>query len=82
MQTLAEELEKTSSIRVNSLNPGGTRTGMRKAAYPAEDPKSQPLPEQIMPVYLYLMSDEAKAIHGQAMDVRDFEPGKYLPLSN
>ena len=82
MQTLAEELEKTSSIRVNSLNPGGTRTGMRKAAYPAEDPKTQPLPEEIMPVYLYLMSAEAKAIHGKAMDVRDFEPGKYLPLSS
>ena len=36
-QTLADELE-TTPIRVNSLNPGATRTAMRAAAYPAEDP--------------------------------------------
>ncbi|MEQ9068663.1 MAG: YciK family oxidoreductase, partial [Gimesia chilikensis] len=36
MQVLAEELEQTSSIRVNSFNPGATRTNMRREAYPAE----------------------------------------------
>ena len=30
------ELENTSNVRVNSLNPGATRTGMRAAAYPAD----------------------------------------------
>ncbi|MBL4571902.1 MAG: YciK family oxidoreductase [Gammaproteobacteria bacterium] len=73
MQTLAEELENTTSIRVNSLNPGGTRTNMRRDAYPAEDPQTQPTAESLMPVYLYLMSEEAKHIHGQALNARDFK---------
>ena len=74
MQTLADELANTTSIRVNSLNPGGTRTNMRRDAYPAENPASQPTVESLMPVYLYLMSPEAKSIHGQALDARSFEP--------
>lgn len=73
MQTLAEEVENTTSIKVNSLNPGGTRTNMRRDAYPAENPESQPMAETLMPVYLYLMSPEAAGIHGQALDVRGFE---------
>lgn len=81
MQTLADELEKTSAIRVNSLNPGPTKTTMRQTAYPAEDPDAQPTPKSLMPVYLYLLSEQAKAIHGQAIDVKEFDPGKYLPLS-
>ena len=74
MQTLADELGSTSNIRVNSLNPGGTRTAMRQAAYPAEDPNSQPTPESLMPIYLYLLGPEAAHIHGQALDARHFNP--------
>jgi len=73
VQTLAEELENTTSIKVNSLNPGGTRTNMRRDAYPAENPETQPTAESLMPVYLYLMSADAQSIHGQALSVRDFE---------
>lgn len=72
MQTLADELENTSAIRVNSLNPGGTRTAMRQAAYPAEDPQTQPAPEELMPVYLYLMGPDSHSLHGQALDAREF----------
>lgn len=77
MQTLAEELANTSAITVNSLNPGGTRTNMRKDAYPAEDPDSQPTADSLLPVYLYLLSSAAKHIHGQAINVRDFDPELY-----
>lgn len=70
MQGLAEELENTSNIRVNSLNPGGTRTAMRKAAFPAEAPETLPEPEAIMQAYLYLMGDDSKKLHGQAVSVR------------
>lgn len=73
MQTLADEVENTTSIRVNSLNPGGTRTNMRRDAFPAENPETLPSAESLMPVYLYLMSKEAQSIHGQALNVRDFE---------
>ncbi len=73
MQTLADEVENTTSIKVNSLNPGGTRTNMRRAAYPAENPETQASAESIMPVYLYLMSPEAEPLHRQALSVRGFK---------
>ena len=78
MQTLADELVNTTSIRVNSLNPGGTRTAMRRSAYPAENPQSQPSAESLMPVYLYLLSPAAQTIHGQALNARDFDPATLM----
>lgn len=40
----AAEIEHTP-IRVNLYNPGATRTGMRKEAFPGENPESLPPPE-------------------------------------
>jgi NAD(P)-dependent dehydrogenase (short-subunit alcohol dehydrogenase family) len=40
----AAEVEHTK-IRVNLYNPGATRTGMRKEAFPGENPESLPPPE-------------------------------------
>lgn len=74
MQTLAAEVGTTTSIRVNSLNPGGTRTAMRAAAYPGENPDTMPTPESLMPVYLYLLGPEGRDVHGRALNVRDFDP--------
>ncbi|OUD16245.1 YciK family oxidoreductase [Thioflexithrix psekupsensis] len=71
MQTFAEELETNTAIRVNSISPGATRTSMRRAAYPAENPETLPLPEDITGLYLYLMGSESRGIHGQALSVRD-----------
>ena len=62
---MADELEQTSAIRVNILNPGGTRTAMRAAAYPAEDPRRLKTPEDIMPLYLYLMGPDSREEHGR-----------------
>lgn len=59
MQVLASELENTSRVRVNSLNPGATNTAMRRSAYPAEQPDTNPSPEDIMGVYLYLMGPDS-----------------------
>ncbi|QQD25485.1 YciK family oxidoreductase [Venatoribacter cucullus] len=72
MQLLAEELENTSRIRVNCINPGGTRTGMRNAAYPAENPASVPTADTIMPLYLHLMSPDSIGTHAQSLDARDW----------
>ncbi len=77
MQTLAAEVGTTTSIRVNSLNPGGTRTAMRAAAYPGENPDTMPTPESLMPVYLYLLGPEGRNLHGQALNVRDFNPATF-----
>ena len=81
MQTLAEELESTSRIRVNSLNPGGTRTSMRKDAYPGEDPATVPTAESLMPAFMFLFSEEAKPIHGKALNVREFDIDRWLESS-
>ena len=68
MQVLASELEKTSKVRVNSLNPGATNTAMRRTAYPGERPTDNPSPEDIMSTYLYLMGDDSAGITGQAFN--------------
>lgn len=74
MQILADETETGGRVRVNSLNPGGTRTSMRALAYPAEDPNTLPTPEQHMDLYLYLMSELGVGKHGIAFDVKDWTP--------
>ena len=67
-QTLADELENTSRVRVNALNPGGTRTAMRAAAYPAEDPMTLPEPEAHMDLYLWLMGPDSVGVTGRSID--------------
>lgn len=73
MQVLADELEATSSIRVNSLNPGATDTAMRRQAYPGEDPVNNPEPGHLMPAYLYLMGPDSRGVHGQALNAQQEE---------
>lgn len=70
MQVLADELENVSQIRVNTINPGATNTAMRRFAYPGEVPENNPTPEQIMPLYLYLMGDDSIGINGQALNAQ------------
>ena len=68
MQTMADELENTSNVRVNTINPGATRTHMRAEAYPAENPGNVKEAEEMMEQYIYLMSAESKDVNGQALD--------------
>jgi len=70
VQVLADELENTCSVRVNTLNPGATNTGMRRAAYPAETPTDNPSPEDIMPTYLYLMGSDSVGVTGKAFSAQ------------
>ncbi|MEM7008799.1 MAG: SDR family NAD(P)-dependent oxidoreductase [Thermodesulfobacteriota bacterium] len=70
-QVLADELSETN-IRVNSVNPGGTRTDMRAGAYPDEDPNTIPTPLDISPVFVYLASEESKEINGQEFTAREW----------
>ncbi|HSB95560.1 MAG TPA: YciK family oxidoreductase [Spongiibacteraceae bacterium] len=69
-QVLADELDSTTNIRVNCINPGATNTAMRRIAYPAENPAVNPFPEQIMPSYLYLLGPDSKGITGQSFDAQ------------
>ena len=70
MQILSQELYDTHNIRVNSLNPGGTRTSMRAEAYPGENPETVTPAEDIMDIHIHLMSDDSKDINGQQLDAQ------------
>ncbi len=51
----AAESEKTA-LRINLIDPGATRTAMRAAAYPGEDPNNLRTAEDIAPAFLHLLS--------------------------
>ncbi|MGZ8483691.1 MAG: SDR family NAD(P)-dependent oxidoreductase [Candidatus Binatia bacterium] len=70
-QVLADEV-KAAGIRVNSVNPAATRTRMRAAAYPEEDPATLPTAESILPIFIYLASDESQRVTGQALNAREW----------
>jgi NAD(P)-dependent dehydrogenase (short-subunit alcohol dehydrogenase family) len=70
MQTLAEELEQTP-VRVNSIDPGPTRTNMRKTIFPGDDINKVKPPETLMPLYLWLMGPDSHGTHGQALSYEE-----------
>ncbi len=70
-QILASELEGRG-IRVNAVDPGGMRTGMRAAAYPEEDPMTRITPEENTDVFVYLASDDSRGVTGQRFKAQEF----------
>ncbi|CNE41470.1 short chain dehydrogenase [Yersinia bercovieri] len=72
MQVLAQEY-KQSHLRVNCINPGGTKTQMRATAFPDEDTNKLKTPADIMPLYLYLMGDDSRRKTGISFDA---QPGR------
>lgn len=58
-QVLAEETSESSNIRVNAIDPGVLRTGLRARLYPGENPKSLPEPDTVVPRYLELLRADA-----------------------
>ena len=67
MQTLAEETRDQGQLRVNSLDPGIVRTGLRARLYPGENPADLAAPESITSRYLYLLGPESRGVTGQAL---------------
>tara|TARA_Y100001936_G_scaffold114199_1_gene112045 strand:- start:342 stop:1073 length:732 start_codon:yes stop_codon:yes gene_type:complete len=67
-QILSAEHEDQSNIRFNCINPGATRTKMRKEAYPYEDEMKLKEPDELMEKYVWLMSDDSRNITGQSID--------------
>lgn len=70
-QVLADEV-KEFGVRVNSVNPGPTRTDMRAEAYPGEDPLTLPTPEQITPLFVHLASAHSENVTGQMLEAKDW----------
>ena len=69
-QVLADELDTTTNIRINCINPGATNTAMRRMAYPAEYPGNNPFAEQIMSAYLYLIGGDSKNMTGKSFNAQ------------
>ncbi|HVO04362.1 MAG TPA: SDR family NAD(P)-dependent oxidoreductase [Candidatus Cybelea sp.] len=63
--TYAEEIKQTR-VRANLIDPGRTRTGMRAQAYPGEDPKTLPTPEEIAERFVPLAVVECE-LNGQVV---------------
>ncbi len=72
MQVLADEY-KNRHLRVNCINPGGTRTKMRASAFPDENANLLKTPADLMPLYLYLMGDDSRRKTGISFDA---QPGR------
>ncbi len=82
-QLFADETETAGNIHVYSVNPGGTRTAMRREAYPLEDPATLPTPEDHMELYLALMCSKGQVSGnvvsfstGQQLDARSWKKEK------
>ncbi len=67
----AHELADTPH-RVNIVNPGPIRTGMRAKAYPGEDPASLKAPDEIVPLFLALAGPGCTD-HGRIFDFKTGE---------
>lgn len=68
-QVLADEHRHTT-MRVNCINPGATRTNMRLAAYPGEDRNQLKTPDEILSTYLYLLGPDSQGVTGQSLDAQ------------
>jgi NAD(P)-dependent dehydrogenase (short-subunit alcohol dehydrogenase family) len=70
-QLIATENE-SNTIRCNLINPGGTRTDMRRSAFPAEDPETLPTPQDIVRPYLWLLGGASQGTTGHRIEARDW----------
>lgn len=70
VQVLADEVDNQYAIRVNTLNPGATRTQMRRGAFPGEDPETLRTPDDIMPTYLWLMGPDSQGVNCEQVDAQ------------
>jgi NAD(P)-dependent dehydrogenase (short-subunit alcohol dehydrogenase family) len=67
----AHEVENTP-VRVNLVNPGPTRTGMRAKAFPGEDPASLKPPEDVVETFVKL-AEPACTDNGRLYDLKTGE---------
>jgi len=72
LSRLAAEEAKDSGVRIVSINPGRTRTTMRAAAYPDEDPQSVKTPQETA---RYVAAVACGEIPFETGDLLQYEPG-------
>ena len=72
LTALAAEETRGQGIRVNAVNPGGTRTAMRSQAYPEEDPMRLPQPAELTGIFVYLVSEASREVTGMSLDAPEW----------
>ena len=65
----AAESEQTN-MKINMIDPGGTRTAMRAAAFPGEDPQTLPSAADVARCFIPLLADDCQH-HGDVLRARD-----------
>jgi NAD(P)-dependent dehydrogenase (short-subunit alcohol dehydrogenase family) len=70
-EILAQELENVSHVRVNTINPGATRTAMRLQAYPSENPDTVTAPEELVGAYVALLGPASKGVTGGRFEAQE-----------
>lgn len=86
VKTWAQELSNTH-VRVNVVNPGATRTAMRAKAFPGEDSSTLPAPEDLLPLFLDLVSPDCTR-NGDVINFREWRdvapvmPGSGAAVAN
>lgn len=58
VRSYALEVANVTPIRANLIDPGATRTKMRAAAFPGENPETRPLPDDITETFVRLASPD------------------------
>jgi NAD(P)-dependent dehydrogenase (short-subunit alcohol dehydrogenase family) len=74
--TLADEWETRTNLRVNAVVPGPMRTPLRALTHPGEDRSALPVPESLVPLYLYLLGGQAKPESGTRIDAQAWRAGQ------
>jgi NAD(P)-dependent dehydrogenase (short-subunit alcohol dehydrogenase family) len=68
VRVYADEVANTP-VRVNMINPGPTRTGMRAKAFPGEDPTSLKPPEHVVETFVRL-AEPSCTDNGKLFDLK------------
>jgi NAD(P)-dependent dehydrogenase (short-subunit alcohol dehydrogenase family) len=71
VKTYAHEVAD-SPVRVNLIDPGAVRTQLRAKAFPGEDPDTLPAPEDVVPMFLDLLSPDYSH-NGRVVTFRDWQ---------
>jgi NAD(P)-dependent dehydrogenase (short-subunit alcohol dehydrogenase family) len=68
LESYAAEVERLGALRVAIIDPGATRTEMRKRAYPGEDPATVKAPEVVADRLVALLVEDFESLHRERID--------------
>ena len=72
---LADEWENRPHLRINAVVPGAIRSPLRGQSHPGEDRAALPIPEALVPLYLFLLAGQEKVDSGQLFDAQAWLAG-------